>query len=323
MSINLREEIKKIQNNKDLTNIDKNKLIQNLMMNNKSYINNEIKECTHYPTKKCNYFYFDCCNQFANCIRCHNEMDDSHKPELTNITCDNCKLFQKPNDKCENCKIIFNKSYCDICYIWTDKDIYHCKKCGICRVGVKDKSFHCDSCDTCFNTSIIEHKCPQNLSYRDKTCGFCLDNIHDSQLSTFSLSCSHIVHLVCYKDALKNEQHRCPICRKSICEMNWNYIKEMIRIQPMPQDITIGDEAIYKYFGKIIVTDINEDMYSGYFENFGLHNKVYGTFHKNDLKKYIKDVNILCYDCSNKSCVKFHYFGLECLYCGSFNTSLL
>jgi hypothetical protein len=34
----------------------------------------------------------------------------------------------------------------------------------------------------------------------------------------------------------------------------------------------------------------------------------------------VKYSPIFCNDCGNKSTVKFHYYGLECKYCGSFNT---
>ena len=44
------------------------------------------------------------------------------------------------------------------------------------------------------------------------------------------------------------------------------------------------------------------------------------TIHQKDLEN-ISDINILCYDCDKKSIIKFHFLGLECKLCGSFNTS--
>ena len=83
---NLRKSILEIKKNKNLSESEKNKEIQNLM-NNKNIIDTDIKDtCSHYPNKNCNYFYFSCCNKFANCIRCHNELlnENKHIPDLSN-----------------------------------------------------------------------------------------------------------------------------------------------------------------------------------------------------------------------------------------------
>jgi RING finger/CHY zinc finger protein 1 len=325
----LRNEIQKIRANHELSTNDKNKLIQDVMNKNNKTNNNlrnhDIKDCTHYPNKNCNYFYFSCCNKFAHCIRCHNEIDNDHKPNLINITCANCKLFQKPSNQCTKCNIIFNKNYCSICYIWTDKDIYHCDQCGLCRVGKKDASFHCTNCETCFDISNIKHQCKTNISYKDKTCGFCLENIYDSQIPVHTLSCNHFVHIKCFKNATENDQYKCPVCRKSMFNVDWTFLRNMISIQPMPEDdIIIGTIVSCKYFGKMKVLDIYEhgNMYYGELFEFGLSNKVYGSFYKNDVKKLPKMVNIICNDCNEKSNVKYHYLGCECYNCGSFNVSI-
>ena len=44
------------------------------------------------------------------------------------------------------------------------------------------------------------------------------------------------------------------------------------------------------------------------------------TIHQNDLEN-ISDIDILCYDCDKKSTTLFHFLGLKCKLCGSFNTS--
>ena len=61
----LRNKIKDIQNNSNLTITEKNLQIQKLMSNK-----NIISNCTHYPNKKCDKFYFICCNKTYNCIFC-------------------------------------------------------------------------------------------------------------------------------------------------------------------------------------------------------------------------------------------------------------
>jgi len=319
---NLRKNIIEIKKNKNISESEKNKAIQNLM-NNKKIVNLEIEDnCNHYPNKNCNYFYFSCCNKFANCIRCHNELlnENKHLPCLSNITCGYCKLFQIPSNKCTNCNLQFSNNYCNICFIWTDKEIYHCNKCEICRIGSKDSLFHCDKCDICF--PIIGgdlHKCIE-ISYKVQTCAFCLESTHNSQNSSFSLNCGHLVHHKCLKSAHENDQYKCPLCRKSMFSMDWSLLRDLIRIQPMHEEIiVVGDIVICKSFGNSLfrIESINELLYKGIF--IKLLN-VKGTFHKDSLKKIVKKVNIYCNDCCQKCDVYFHYLGMECLHCNSFNT---
>jgi len=319
---NLRKNILEIQNNNNLSQLDKNKAIQNLM-NQKKIINDKINDiCNHYPTKKCNYFYFSCCNKFANCMRCHNELlnNDKHNSILLKITCSYCKLLQKPSNKCTYCNLQFSNNYCDICFIWTDKDIYHCNKCGICRVGNKNSLFHCNKCDICFPIIAKDlHKCIQ-ISYKEQICAFCLESTHNSQHSSISLNCNHLIHNKCLKEAHENSQYKCPICRKSMFSMDWSLLRDLIKIQPMPEEeIIVGDIVICKSFGNSLfkIELINKLLYKGVFITM---QNVYGTFYKNDLKKEVKKVNIYCNDCCQKSDVYFHYLGMECLYCNSFNT---
>ena len=325
---NLRKEIIKIKNNNNLSQSDKNREIHNLMNIKKEdknvsvNVNNDY--CIHYPNKKCNYFYFSCCNRFFNCVRCHNESlnINEHSHNLTHITCSYCKLLQKPSNKCSYCNLKFSNNYCSICFIWTDKDIYHCNKCKICRVGSKDSLFHCDKCDTCFSIIAKDlHKCIE-ISYKSQTCAFCLESTYNSQNSSISLNCGHLVHNKCLMDASSNEQYKCPTCRKSMFKMDWSLLRDLIKSQPMPEEeILVGDIVICQPFGNSLfkVESINEFMYKGTFIN--LFN-VKGTFYKYDLKKEVKKVIIYCNDCCKKSKVNFHYLGNECLHCNSFNTMI-
>jgi RING finger/CHY zinc finger protein 1 len=316
--IYLREEIKKIRDNSELSSTQKNKNILQLM---NKYTFKKTNNCEHYPLKKCNNFFFSCCGKFAECIRCHNEMDDTHKVILQYVTCKKCKLLQKPNEKCSNCNLKFSKNYCNICNIWTDKDSYHCNKCGLCRIGNILESIHCDKCDTCYNFSSYNlHKC-SNISSRDKICGFCLEDTYNSQISSMILSCNHIVHKKCYNSAYENDEYRCPTCRKSIFKVDWSMLKFMINYQAMPKDEIKENDIVYIKGYKnsdFRVTNIDNDMISGYFVKTKY---MYGIFHKNSLIKPIKMVDIICNDCESKSNVIYHYLGNECVNCGSFNTN--
>lgn len=329
---NLRKQILQIKNNNNLSQTDKNKEIHNLMNSKKNEIDlqtntniNIDNSCVHYPNKKCNYFYFSCCDKFVNCMRCHNELlnDNKHIPILSKITCSECKLFQIPSNKCIKCNIKFSNNYCNICSIWTDKEeIYHCDKCGICRVGNEDSLFHCDKCETCFlkiNKDI--HKCIE-ISYKEQICAFCLESTHNSQNFTISLKCGHLVHNKCLMDASGNGEYKCPTCRKSMYKMDWTLLRELIKIQPMPdEEIFEDDIVICKSFGNTLfkVNEIDGIMCKGTFINLS---NVYGTINKFNLKKDNRKVDIYCNDCFEKSNVYFHYLGMECLKCNNFNTMI-
>jgi RING finger/CHY zinc finger protein 1 len=330
---NIKSKIKDIQINSLLTNSEKNIQIQKLMNISVNLEKKIIVKCEHYPYKNCDNFYFSCCNIFTHCLRCHNEIDDSHKPILKKITCKKCKLLQILSNKCINieCNTIFSKNYCEICSIWTDKSIVHCEKCGFCRIGQKDKLFHCDNCEICFDISVKEsHKCV-NISYRNQNCSYCLESTHNSQDPSISINCGHLVHTKCLDNAYKSNIYKCSICRKSMYKMNWEYLKYLIKIQPLPiDDILIGDTVTCNILGNLkfkideIINNDNLVIYKGYFPNWIINNKnVIAYFNKESLKKDPKKVNIFCNDCETKSLTFFHYLGNECTNCCGFNTNIL
>lgn len=336
---NIRDEIKKIKNNTSLTSNQKNMEIQNLMYNKNNYknnisnVNNPDKLCTHYLSKLCKSFYFSCCNSFYNCMRCHNE-NDNHTPSLEAIKCSICEFIQPASNKCFNneCNTIFDVNYCNKCYIWTNKDIYHCKECGICRIGTHETLIHCNKCDICFNvTNNLDknnHICA-NITYRDKVCSYCMDNIYTSQDVSLPLKCGHIVHQSCMNNAIKSGEYRCATCRKTMYTIDWSLLREMIRIQPMPlEEIKIGDIVKCRIMDnkELKITKIKN--YSNNLEQFILYEAEFldtisymkGVFNRNALIKEGKKIEIYCNDCDTKSIVEFHYAGHECKKCGSFNT---
>ena len=320
--LELRKKIKDVQSDNSISLSEKNKQIQLLM--NPSKLEIIHKTCLHYPNKKCNNFYFSCCNIVSDCIRCHNEIsDECNKPVIDYIHCSNCNSKQSPSNRCVNkeCDILFSKNYCPICKIWTDTDMTHCDKCKICRVGEKDKLFHCDKCDTCFKIESKESHICISISFRNQTCTFCLENVHASQNCLVPLKCGHIVHSLCLENALKMHQYRCPTCRKIIYHIDWSNTRDMILFQPMPvEDIRIGDTVQCTVMqNKLFIIEYirNDFLYVGYFSDKSIG---YGIFNKESLKKMPKKINIYCNDCEKECETLFHYIGNECMYCNGFNT---
>jgi RING finger/CHY zinc finger protein 1 len=325
--MDLRKKIIDIQKDTSLTIDEKNNLIQKLMYNNNENNNktNKIFEnCCHYTNKKCTNFYYSCCNNYFSCQRCHQEqIDISHIPILKSITCSECLLEQTPTYKCQNinCNILFSKNHCSICNIWTELPIQHCDKCKICRVGYDN--IHCDNCDICFDKENYKfHKCIKK-SYKDQKCCFCLEDLHYSQKSSISLKCEHLLHIECLEKAAKNEIYKCPLCRKSMYNIDWSFLRKSIKLQPLiEEEININDIVKCKILGNIYikVVSIEKNIYNnGLIYKCLFNDYIYGTFNRESLNK-IKEIEIYCNECEKKCISEFHYLGSECKYCHSFNT---
>lgn len=332
-----REQILKIKSDPTLSEKDKNIKIQQLMSNNFLMTNlitksksNENKTCSHY-TKRCSRFVFECCDIIDPCKRCHIERECC-KPEcikVKEIICNECGLKQKPSSDCEECGIRFDKSYCGICSVWTSKEIFHCIDCGICRIGSKETLSHCFDCSQCF-TNDIQHICSKK-NYKEGICVICSESTYHSQSNSILLPCAHFIHSNCFNEYIAQSNYKCPHCKKSICDMSaqWNYIRTQIKLHPIPNSmISINPmDVVDTQLGKFQIISINEinnnKMYEGKFINWFIDkyrmSNVYGTLNITMIKKnHYKQIH--CNDCGKKSMSQFHFYGLECDKCGSFNT---
>jgi len=327
--------IMEIMRRKDIDNVKKQKLIQEIHNKNIS-INKQNDNfdwtCEHYD-KKCSQFTFDCCKIIDPCRRCHMERAENYdlntckNPIVKTITCTECKLQQIPTEKCINleCNIKFSKNYCTTCQLWTKVDIVHCDKCTVCRVGTD--LFHCDICDICYNNS-FPHICP-GFNLRQAKCVACMQDAYSAQHKSHLLQCKHIIHEKCMNNIFLQNNYRCPLCRKAMIDMTmyWHNLRNNINLQPMPKLYTIKHNIILNSpYGKFKVTsqdDQNNKLFIGQLLNIPMKKEntyATATIHQNNLEN-ISDINILCYDCDKKSTTKFHFLGLECMLCGSFNTS--
>ena len=239
------KQILEINSNPNLTNQEKQSKINDIIMG--KYLNNQfiLTQCDHYK-KKCTEFYFLCCNKTYDCCRCHNldqNIKCNSKPIVNTIKCINCGTTQNPSDSCTNCLIKFSRNYCDICSIWSEKNIFHCESCGICRIGEKNKYLHCNNCQACFKSP---HHCINNLSdtklnFSTTTqCLLCLENATTSQYKlTYLPKCKHPVHSECLTKSSKSGNYKCPLCRKSMFDMNnyWKLLETEINMQILPNEI--------------------------------------------------------------------------------------
>ena len=333
--------IKSIKSDITLAENEKNKKIQQIMMGNfvekkKCVESNCLKTCEHY-NKKCYKFHFTCCNIYDPCIRCHKEriefdneniLCDINTINIDKITCSECDFEQIISEFCSNCSIKFANSHCNICKIYTEKNITHCEYCKICRVGNKDDLFHCFNCNGCFFSKDKEkHKCTINL--QEETCSVCNESVFNSRYDIHISTCNQPIHINCLEKSLEHNQYKCSRCKKSIIDMSqhWDLIRINIANTPLPtnmfpinlNDIVDSPYGKFKVLEKVLVNNII--LCKGIFVDWKLKNNNYtkGTFDEKLLnKKIIKE--IYCNDCCKKSTGNFHFYGIECIFCKSFNT---
>ncbi|KAK7756399.1 hypothetical protein SLS62_001625 [Diatrype stigma] len=110
----------------------------------------------------------------------------------------------------------------------------------------------------------------------DCDCPICGDYMFTSPKAVCFMKCGHSIHRGCLDDYMQTS-YKCPICNKSVTNMEFQFrnLDMAIQAQPMPPEF--------------------EDTRAV----------------------------VLCNDCSAKSSVKYHWLGLKCAVCLSYNTAQL
>ena len=336
MDQELKNKLKEINDDQTLSNIEKNKRKQEIIKRFYDKKNKSIKiqkiECSHYPNKKCSDFYFNCCEKFYECVRCHNE-NENHPFQLKNIKCIECSCFQDIGTHCNHCNIQFSKSFCKLCGLFSDQEhLYHCNDCGICRVGKKEELIHCKNCNICgFKDN---HECFLLGKINDDyQCSFCHENLYTSMIPLQKLNCSHFAHTDCVQKSIQNNSIKCGLCRKTFlndeqAKNMWSMIDLEKAHTYMPLFLKIGE--IYKSkYGLFVLEDkkdiqeeyiiqTSESQYivKGSLYEWKINNKVY--INTNDLLLTRKSH---CNDCLKTNFNLFHVVGIKCKSCGSYNVS--
>ena len=150
------------------------------------------------------------------------------------------------------------------------------------------------------------------------------------------MDCGHFVHKNCFSQYVQQGNYKCTYCKKSIGNLieHWEFIREQIKLHPLPRDLfpINKTDIVDSDYGKFKVLEINyidilQPMYLGEFIDWRISCKeksldssyAYGTLNINSVKKNVYK-QIHCNDCGQKSSSLFHFYGLECGLCGSFNT---
>ncbi|KAI1275759.1 hypothetical protein F5Y07DRAFT_164303 [Xylaria sp. FL0933] len=222
------------------------------------------------------------CNRWYTCRFCHDTVEDHSliRKETRNMLCMLCGTAQKASQACVSCEALAARYYCDICKLWNDdpdKPCYHCDECGICRIGrgIGKDFYHCKKCCACIAISTrLDHKCIERAI--DCDCPICGEYMFTSPKPVCFMRCGHSIHRDCLDEHQKTS-YKCPICNKSLLNMESQFrnLDLSIQAQPMPAEF--------------------------------------------------KDARaiVLCHDCSAKSSTMYHWLGLKCGVCQSYNTAQL
>lgn len=236
--------------------------------------------CAHYERNV--KLQCSSCNKWYTCRFCHDAEEDHNliRNETKHMLCMLCGTPQKASELCVNCGETAAQYYCNICKLWENrksKPIYHCDDCGICRRGhgLGKDFFHCKTCRACITTSIeSSHKCIERST--DCDCPICGEYMFTSPKPVVFMTCGHSIHKKCYDQHMR-VAYKCPICNKSLANMETQFrnLDVLIQAQPMPAEFR-------------------------------------------DTKAVV-----LCNDCSGKCTVPYHWLGLKCTICLSYNTAEL
>eukprot|EP00620_Florenciella_sp_RCC1587_P020882 CAMPEP_0182581158 /NCGR_PEP_ID=MMETSP1324-20130603/49149_1 /TAXON_ID=236786 /ORGANISM="Florenciella sp., Strain RCC1587" /LENGTH=380 /DNA_ID=CAMNT_0024797483 /DNA_START=217 /DNA_END=1356 /DNA_ORIENTATION=+ len=198
--------------------------------------------CKHY-TRSCVIIPV-CCGRPYECRLCHDEHEnheiDRHATQ--EIICKECDHRQPVSNACMSCGVVFGEYFCGVCRMWDARKSeeaagkYHCDKCGICRVGAREDYIHCDRCSMCQSASQTNHTCFGESQYKSD-CPVCRCDLFGSRIPALQMRCGHPIHTTCY-DELSRADYRCPLCKKSICDMSlqWDLMRVEISTQPMPPE---------------------------------------------------------------------------------------
>lgn len=123
-------------------------------------------------------------------------------------------------------------------------------------------------------STVHDHKCFERAT--DCDCPICGEYMFTSPKPVVFMKCGHSIHRNCFDDYM-HTSYKCPICNKSVVNMEIQFrnLDLAIQAQPMPPELR-DTQAV-----------------------------------------------VLCNDCSAKSSVRYHWLGLKCGVCQSYNTAQL
>ena len=245
------------------------------------------------------------CERWYTCRLCHNDAEDHILPrqETRSMLCMLCGHAQRAGDMCVKCGASAARYYCGICKLWNDdpdKSIYHCNDCGICRVGEGlGKDFvHCKVC--LLGIPSLSRRFTlfigASADRAAQKCGSCI---------AITMEASH----KCREGAMDCD---CPICGEYMFTSHKKVVA--MKCGHMIHDACRAEYIKTSYRCPICSKSV-ENMESQ-FRRLDKHLEEQPM----PLEYQTTRAIILCNDCNSKTSTRYHWGGLKCQVCLSYNT---
>ncbi|CAG9313569.1 unnamed protein product [Blepharisma stoltei] len=245
-----------------------------------------MEPCTHYD-RGCDLLA-PCCNEFYPCRFCHDKVKYEEEKDIKKSH----KLVRNEvqSVRCRSCQnvqtAIQNCESCGACL-----GAYFCSTCKLYDNNLEKHIYHCEKCGIC-------RIGPQESFWHCDNCEACL------AIAT-------------------RESHR---CRQGVLKANCAICQEdMFTSRTPATELRCGHwihnkcmKEMYKHghFACPICNKSTQDLTEYYQE---IDKQIEATPMPEEYKNI--ECNILCNDCLEKSTILFHFYGLKCKECGSYNTS--
>lgn len=242
--------------------------------------------CEHY-NRGCDLLA-PCCNEFFPCRFCH---DQQHYEEERDVLKQHkMNRFLVETMRCRHCKHIQAISkQCQNCQ--TILGSYYCSICKLHDSDELKQIYHCEKCGIC-------RVGPESDYFHCEVCDACLHvymkDIHTCRPNALQTCCS-----ICQEDLFTSRLPSCPL--KCGHYMHRKCFKSMLKSNhykcPLCAKTVVNLGDYYKAIDEQIETSPMPEEYRG------------------------KVVKIYCNDCSLEAEAEFHFLGLKCSGCGSYNTA--
>jgi RING finger and CHY zinc finger domain-containing protein 1 len=243
-----------------------------------------VNECNHY-NRLC-YIVAECCNKIYSCRLCHDlEMYEQEKDIKKKHKLDRFKIKEVV---CKLCNTKQDKSNnCINCNI--NFGSYYCNICNLYDYNDRGQ-YHCSKCGIC-RVGGKEH-----FVHCD-TCNMCIKK-----------------DLSDHKCISNKSDNDCPICMEYL----FDSVKEIniLKCGHVIHKDCLLEYSKYNYKCPLC----NKSMFN--MENYFniLENEINTVSIPEEFRK---KVDILCNDCGDRSNIDFHFAGLKCNNCNSFNTQII
>lgn len=239
------------------------------------------------------------CGGWYTCRFCHDEIEDHILPrkETRNMLCMLCSSAQPVSDICASCGVKAARYYCGICKLWDDdanKSIYHCADCGICRVGrgIGKDFVHCKAS----HESYIILRCH---TYIRQTCGVCVSIANENS----------------HKCIERASDCDCPICGEYL----FSSLQSVVFMK-------CGHSIHRKCHDELMKTSYKCPICNQSVVNMEIQFRALDrAIESQPMPPEFQDTKavVSCNDCYAKCMVKYHWLGLKCSICDSYNTAQL